>query len=160
VLEDHLRTSQFCSVPGNSIIETVSIVREAVPHAEVTDTSLCILTLDFREAFDRIAHDYLFTILKSYGMCPWFIDRIKDMYENATASTQINRKLAGPIPIQCSIRQGCTLSILLYALCLFRMLENKLPGVQIGHRARRKAVVVYADDVTIFVTSPTDLKTI
>ena len=64
VLEEHLRTSQFCSVPGNSIIETVSIVREAVAHAEVTDTPLYVLTLDFREAFDRIVHYYLFTILE------------------------------------------------------------------------------------------------
>jgi hypothetical protein len=40
------------------------------------------------------------------------------------------------------------------------MLENKLTGIQIGHRARRTAVVAYADDVTIFVTSPTDFKTI
>jgi hypothetical protein len=40
------------------------------------------------------------------------------------------------------------------------MLENNLPGSQIGHRARRTAVVAYADDVTIFATSPTDFKTI
>jgi len=61
----------------------VSIIHEALAPAEVTDTLLCILTLDFREAFDRIGHDYLFTILKSYVICPWFIDRIKDLYENA-----------------------------------------------------------------------------
>jgi len=106
---------------------------------------------------------YLFTILKSYGICPWFIDHIKDLYENATASVQINGKLAGPIPIRCAIRQGCPLSMLLYALCLhplLLMLENKLPGIQIGHRTRRTAVVAYADDVTIFVTCPTDFKTI
>jgi hypothetical protein len=93
VLEEHLRTNQFCSVPGNSIIEAISIIREAVAHAEVTDTPLCVLTLDFREVFDRIAHDYLFTILKSYGICPWFIDPIRDLYENATASIQISGKL-------------------------------------------------------------------
>ena len=90
MVEEHLRISQFCIVPGNSIIEAVSTVREAVAHAELTDTSLCVLTLDFREAFDRIAHDYLFTILKIYGIIPWFIDRIKDLIENATASIQIN----------------------------------------------------------------------
>jgi hypothetical protein len=104
VLEENLRNSQFSSVPGNSIIEAVSIIREAVAHAEETDIPLCVLILDFREAFDRIAYDYLFTILKSYGVCPWFIDRIKDLYENATASIEINGKLAGPIPIQCTVR--------------------------------------------------------
>ena len=133
VLVERLRPNQLCSVQGNSIIEAVTIVREAVAHAEVTDTPLYVLTLDFRGAFDRIAHDYLFTILKSY-VCPWFIDRIKDFYENATASIQINGKVAGHIRIQCAIRQGCPLSMLLYALCLhplLRMLENKLPGIKI-----------------------------
>jgi len=51
----------------------------------------------------------------------------------------------------------------LYALCLhplLHMLENKLPDIQMGHRARRTAVVAYADDLMIFVTSPTDFKTV
>jgi hypothetical protein len=55
VMEEHLRTSQFCSVPGIAIIEAASIVREAVTHAEVTDTPLCVISLDFRKAFDRNA---------------------------------------------------------------------------------------------------------
>lgn len=38
---------------------------------------------------------------------------------------------------------------------LLKMLEEKLPGIQIGRRARRAAVVANADDLTIFVTSPT-----
>jgi hypothetical protein len=40
------------------------------------------------------------------------------------------------------------------------MLENKITGIQIGHRARRTAVVAYIEDETIFVRSPTDFKTI
>jgi hypothetical protein len=51
-----------------------------VAHAEVTDTPLCVLTLDFQEAFNRFAHVYLFTVLKSYVISPWIIDRIKDLY--------------------------------------------------------------------------------
>ena len=60
VLEEHLQTSQFCSVPGNSILEAVLIVRESIAQSEMTDTPLCVLTLDFQEAFDRISHQYLF----------------------------------------------------------------------------------------------------
>ena len=74
VLEDHLKTSQFCSVPGNSILEALSIVCETTAHSEKTDTPLCVLTLDFQDAFDRISHQYLFQILQSYGISPWFIE--------------------------------------------------------------------------------------
>jgi hypothetical protein len=52
------------------------------------------------------------------------------------------------------------MSMILFALCvdpLLRILEQKLPGIDIGKRANKTAVAAYAGDVTIFVTSPTDL---
>ena len=52
------------------------------------------------------------------------------------------------------------MSVLLFALCvdpLLRVLDQKLSGIRIGKRARKIAVVAYADDVTIFVTTPTDI---
>ena len=55
------------------------------------------------------------------------------------------------------------MSMILFALCvdpLLRILEQKLPGIHIGKRANKTVVVAYADDVTIFVTSPTDLPVI
>jgi len=89
VLEERLPSSQYCSVPGKFILESVSVLRDVVAHAELTRTALCILSLDFRSAFDCIWHPYLFRILAGYGISAWFIDRIRSMYENATASLQI-----------------------------------------------------------------------
>ena len=46
--------------------------------------------------------------------------------------------------------------MLQYALCLhplLQMLEQRLPGIKIGRRARPTSVVAYADDIRIFVTS-------
>ena len=36
-------------------------------------------------------------------------------------------------------------------------LENNLAGIKIGRRRIKTTVLAYADDVTIFVTSPTDI---
>lgn len=74
-------------------------------------TPICVLSLDFWHAFDRISHHYLFQILMGYGISPRFIDHIHALYEHATTSVQINSTLAGPIPIQSAIRQGCPLSM-------------------------------------------------
>jgi len=55
------------------------------------------------------------------------------------------------------------MSMLLFALCvapLLRILNQKLPGIRIGKRARKTVVVAYADDITIFVTTPTDVPVI
>jgi hypothetical protein len=53
-----------------------------------------------------------------YGTTPWFIERIRALYTNAAASVQTNGSMAGHIPIQCAVRQGCPLSMILFALCI------------------------------------------
>jgi hypothetical protein len=84
---------------------------------------MCILSLDFHSAFDRIAHDYLFHILQSYGIRPDFIDHLRAIYSDATTSVQINDSIACIIPIQSGVRQGCPLSMVLFALCLHPLLS-------------------------------------
>jgi len=69
-----LQHTQFCGVPGNSILNAATQVRDVIVHAENTGTPLCILGLDFHSAFDRIAHDYLFHIFQKYGIRQDFID--------------------------------------------------------------------------------------
>jgi len=52
---------------------------------------------------------------------------------------------------------------MMYAICLNRLLrifEDKLPGIMIWQRPRSVAVLAYADDVPIFVTSPADFPVI
>jgi hypothetical protein len=65
VIAEQLQQTQFCGVPGNSIPDAASQVGDIIAHAENTGNILCILTFDFPRAFDRIAHDYFFQILKN-----------------------------------------------------------------------------------------------
>jgi hypothetical protein len=84
-------------------------------------------------------------------------------YENATTSVQVDGMLAGPKPIDSAVRQGCPLSMVLYALCLhppLLTLEEHLPGIKSGRCTRSVPVVAYADDVTGFVTQPEDFNII
>jgi hypothetical protein len=67
LLEEQLTSSQYCAVPGKSIIEAVSVIRNIIAHTEITGTLVCVLYLDLRYSFDRIAHHYLFQILSEYG---------------------------------------------------------------------------------------------
>jgi len=61
-LVEVLHASQNCVVPGKSIFDAVATVRDAVAYAEMASAPLCVLSLDFKEAFDKISHKYLFTI--------------------------------------------------------------------------------------------------
>ena len=91
-------------------------MREAIAQAEVRHVPLCVLSLDFQKAFDRISHQYLFTILRSYGFSDW-VERIKSMCEEAASSIQINGHVSGPIPFHNYVRQGCPMHAALCVMC-------------------------------------------
>ena len=55
-LSDMLHPSQYCGVPGNTIFDAVTKVRNAIAYEELTHTALHTPNLHFRAAFDRISH--------------------------------------------------------------------------------------------------------
>jgi hypothetical protein len=67
-------------------------------HAVVTQHPLFILSLDLKEAFDKTSHTYLFRMMMSDGFSERFIALIRQMYDQATSSVEINGHLAGLIP--------------------------------------------------------------
>jgi len=49
ILADQLKDSQFCLVPGNSILDAISSVRDILAHSQVTGAHLCILLFGFQK---------------------------------------------------------------------------------------------------------------
>jgi hypothetical protein len=136
-------------------------IQDTRVYVETTKTPLCILSLDFQQAFDKISHQYLYQILLRYGISSWFVDRIKALYENATASIQLNGVSTGQIPIQWAVRQRFPLSVVLYTLCihpLLSMLNDSLRGIGTGRHSKGTKVLAYADDVTVFITNQTEFE--
>jgi hypothetical protein len=161
VLRELLHPSQYCGVKGKMIFEAAGTIRDVIAHTEVTRQPLCVISVDFKEAFDRISHDYLFATLKSYGFSDKFVGEIKHMYSEVRSVVQINGHISVPIPIRCGIRQGCPLSMIPFALCLDPLicwLEEHLHCVSIRSGQRKAAVVAYADDVTVLATKPEDIE--
>jgi hypothetical protein len=113
IIEKYLSKTQYCGVPGNTILVAVATVRDTIAYAEHTNTLMCVLALDFQQAFDNISHDYLFTILRSYGLTSRFVNVIRNLCSEATSAVQVNGRLHGPIPIRSGVRQGCPLSMAL-----------------------------------------------
>ena len=77
ILAHQLQNSQFCCVPGNSILDAITCVLDVLAHAETTGTTLCTLTLDFHQAFNRISHQCLFQILQRYGIIHWPVEPVQ-----------------------------------------------------------------------------------
>jgi hypothetical protein len=74
ILADQQQNNHFCGVMGNSIQDAISYTRDILAHVEATGTTMCVLTLDFQQDFDRITHQYVFHILQRYGISSWFVE--------------------------------------------------------------------------------------
>jgi hypothetical protein len=83
----------------------VAATRETVAETELTNEPVCLLSLDFKEAFDRMAHTYLYKVMEHYGFSNWLIERIRRMYDNASSTAQTNGYISRAVPIKSSIRQ-------------------------------------------------------
>jgi hypothetical protein len=130
IVQDNITSHQYCGVPERSILEAVATVRGTIAYAESNNVPMCVLTLDFQQAFDRVSHHYLFQVVRQYGISEWFIPRVHALYEKATASEQVNGSLKGNINIKSAVRQGCPMSMVLYTLGLqpfLRSLEGNSP---------------------------------
>jgi hypothetical protein len=116
-MED-LHQDQHCGLTGTNVYDALATIRDVVAFAEHTRTSLCIVSIDFHNAFDNVAHDYLDAALAARGFGAKMRRRISGLYERATSKASVNGFLTPPFPIRSSIRQGCPLSSLRFALCL------------------------------------------
>ena len=141
----------------------MATVRDAIAYAETTRHPLCVVSLDFKQAFDRISHTYLLIVLRNYGFGAGFTEFIRMMYGNAISVIQVNGHISTPIPIQCGVRQGCPLSMKLFVLCLSPLLyylDERLQGIRAHGTQWKTKVITYSDDVSILVTSEKDVRTV
>ena len=159
-MTDILHHNQFCEQNGQTIFDAVVTVRDIIAYAEETNKPICSLSIDFKDAFHKIAHIYLFMILQEYGISDHFCSRLQKIYADATSTLILNGHKSTPIKILSGVRQGCPLSMLLFALCINPLLINldkKLKGINIRHNSTKMTAIAYADNITIIVTQPEEI---
>jgi len=159
-LAEILNQNQYCGVQKNTVFEAVAAVRDVIAHAEVTKKPLCVVSIDFSAAFDRISHDYLRKVLAPNVSSDSVIKRLMSLYDEASSEILINGFKSRRNPTR-SVREGCPLSMILFSLCLnplIQQIDRNISGTKIGRRQSRTAITSYVDDVTIFLTRVEDIQ--
>ena len=77
-----------------------------------------IISLDTKKAFDRVEWGYVFRTLESFGFGEKFIDRVKLLYIHPLTSVRTNNNHSDYFPLFRGTRQGCPLSLLLFAVAI------------------------------------------
>ena len=153
ILPSIIHTSQT-AVYGRRIDHTVHLIRDLIDLANKEDDTAAFIFLDQEKAFDRVNHNFLFKVMKSFGIGDSFINWIKLLYSNASAVINVNGFLTNPIPLNRGVRQGCPLSSPLYVMVI-EVLALQLrsnPNI-VGFQIEQEKFVSahYMDDSTIII---------
>uniref|UniRef100_A0A1W7R675 Putative tx1-3 aae n=1 Tax=Aedes albopictus TaxID=7160 RepID=A0A1W7R675_AEDAL len=153
MMEKLLGPGQSASIENSSCVNNLSLLRNIIIKANKSRKFKGILlSVDLEKAFDRVDHRYLWEILKKFAFPDRFIECLEKLYKNASSKVLFNGFLTNSFSIECSVRQGCPLSMALFALYiepLLRMIDKHIQGVLVDNIFIR--IVAYADDLNIFI---------
>ena len=107
------------------------------------------LYIDYKQAYDIINRAELVEIMKEFGIPMNLLRFVKMTLANTNSKVKkIQGKLSPSFETRIGLRQGDSLSTLLFNLCMEKIRNVRInPGGTIYNRTRR--CLVYADDVVI-----------
>lgn len=157
VLDSIIHPDQTCSVPGRSISNNTCLLRDVLDFIDQTNETGILVSLDQEKAFDRVHRGFLMALLKRLGFGPDFCRWIDTFYAGANMRIILNGWLTKPIWLHRGVRQGDSLSPLLYVICVevlacqIRSAQGVRGFLLPGAGGNCFKVRQYADDTTSFV---------
>ena len=118
VLHEIIHTDQKGCVKNRYIGENIRLIEDIIHNIENGNTDSIILLQDQEKAFDRVEWDWLFSTLRYFGFGEKFIGWLITLYKNAKSSIMTNGIQSAYFDITRGIRQGDSLSALLYIIQL------------------------------------------
>jgi exonuclease III len=165
VIATVVHPDQTSSVPGRTILDNLHLTRNLIDYLDFKELPGILVSLDQQKAFDRVNHHYLFSVLDAFGFGPQFQQWVKLIYSDITSSVLVNGFLSPKFNLTRGVRQGCSLSPLLYNLCLEPLLikfrqDNQIHGIPIPGEQEEVRVIAFADDVALVVTDESSVRKI
>ena len=162
-LEEVIHPNQSASVPGRTILTNISAVRDLIQHAADENLPAALISIDQAKAFDRVNWVFLFKTLKAFGYGETFINNIKTLYTQIKSQIKINGTFSEPFNLSRGVRQGCPLSMILYALlgevfANFINIDPNIHGINIGEEEVK--ITQHADDTNFFLTRDDSITTL
>ena len=157
VLDSIVDPDQTCSVPGRSIASNLFLLLDVLDPIERTGETGILVSLDQEKAFDCVDLTFLLNLLRHLGFGPSILNCIHTLYNGTNMRVIVNGFLSDMIPIARGVRQGDSLSPMLYILCVEVLACkirpcNDIEGfLLLGAQGLQFKSGQYADDTMSFV---------
>ena len=158
-MEEVIHRDQTYCVPGRSMVDNVHLIRDVLDVSSSLGLDTGLISLDQEKAFDRVEHNFLWTVMDRFGFSAGFIAKIKVLYSEIESVLKLNGSLCAPFRVHRGVRQGCAMSGMLYALSLeplLHKLRSSLHGLVLPGFNENMILSAYADDVVVFIKDQRD----
>jgi exonuclease III len=133
---------------GFHIAGPIARLLQVMEFARKNKTELHVVYYDFSKAYDSVAHDYVWEMLKYYGFSDTLVAFFRQMYTGMTSKVRTPLGLTDSFTVYRGVRQGCPLSCLVFLLSINPLLERLKESVP--QTANGKFGGAYADDLVVF----------
>ena len=143
---------------GRYILDAIISLWEGIEHAKDTKQDYYFFKIDFDKAYDKIEWDFIISSLRSMGLRGNFIRYIQTLFGHARTRVSVNGDLTPTFDIHRSIRQGCPLAPLLYAIasdglsCLVanRVMTGDIQGISLPDNSQL-CMQLFADNTSALI---------
>ena len=158
ILPKIIGKNQTCSIKNRSIFDNLHLHRNVMDYIEQKQLPVIFISLDQEKAFDRVDIGYLYDTLTAFGFDKQFIRWIEILYKDIKSSVIVNNYISDSLDIQRGVRQGCSLSMILYVICFEPFVKKvqddiDIKGIKIPGLNTDLKMSLYADDNTGYFTS-------
>ena len=130
--ENSLDSNKKGGVPGRYIFDSLCLIRDVIDNTgrkskEVSSLKpAAIIAYDLEKAYDLVNRDVLWEVMTAMGYPPLFVDWLKTLYSITELCPLNGNDIVGTVDNAQSVRQGCPLSVHLFALLWLRIQLTKL----------------------------------
>lgn len=152
---------QVYGMKGRKIATHLHHMRVICETTSSAKVRAAVFHLDLSRAFDRVSHAFLFKLIQWCDPGAYMSKWLRICYREIATCVIINGKKTCAIPVARSVRQGCPLSPVLFAiylepLCRAIISNQEIHGIELA--TGEVKLLAYADDVAAVVSSKEQLQ--
>ncbi|MCO5603299.1 hypothetical protein L7F22_057448 [Adiantum nelumboides] len=122
LLPDLIHPAQYGFIKGRNILHNILNVQIGIDYAKKTNQEVVMVQLDLEKAFDHVGWSFLAEFMHTMGFGPCMSRLIYTLSLSSVSRIMINGGATFPVSLTRSLRQGCPLSPLRFALVTHPML--------------------------------------
>ena len=146
---------------NRSCLDNIHCIRLLIEKNKAKNIETHMTFIDLEKAYDSIPRIMLWTAMERMNIPLKWINIVKQIYRNTTAQIKLGRRLTQEIVLTKGLKQGCTLSPMLFNIYVDQALEvwykkcDRM-GFEIGDKTFHS--LLFADDQVLFAQDGDDME--